>query len=379
MGKKSSDDNRHNNTDFELLYVLGMLFVICGHYNVRLLTLGEFFSYDTFHVPLFFFSSGYFYKRKYSSNIDNYLEFAKKKILHLILPYVAWNVVYYIIAFIIQYNTEFSICSPEKMNIRSFIITPFKYADGAVYNIAGWFCITLFFVQILYNTICICLKKVKNNYLQFTILNLCIAAITICSVAFVDKLPVSLSRTGYLLFFYNFGFIFHAYIEKYIVKVKPVIVLIICVLLNAYFLITCGHIEPICFSMERISVKFLSVYISKAIVGSVFWLMVCRIIPERIKSTKTVSYFAKHTFSLMMHQGIAGIIFNGIIIKLFNREELLDKYHTRIWFNAFHNKWILPILICISILLACKLYDLIKMIICEKASDKKAGIGVHRH
>lgn len=43
------------NYDFKVLYAIGIVLVICGHYAVPAFTLGNLYPNDTFHIPLLIF------------------------------------------------------------------------------------------------------------------------------------------------------------------------------------------------------------------------------------------------------------------------------------------------------------------------------------
>ena len=57
------------------------------------------FNYRSFHMPLFMFASGYFYKRK---NVENVLEYIKRKFKRLIVPIYTYNFFYGIYAQILK-------------------------------------------------------------------------------------------------------------------------------------------------------------------------------------------------------------------------------------------------------------------------------------
>ena len=48
---------------FAILSALGMIFIVDGHLNGSYFDVGGLFPYYSFHVPLFCFVSGYFYKK----------------------------------------------------------------------------------------------------------------------------------------------------------------------------------------------------------------------------------------------------------------------------------------------------------------------------
>ena len=52
------------NIQFKILSALAICFVVCGHTGCSTLTLCGLFRYDSFHMPLFLFISGYFFSEK---------------------------------------------------------------------------------------------------------------------------------------------------------------------------------------------------------------------------------------------------------------------------------------------------------------------------
>lgn len=74
------------NEEFKTVYAVGMLLIISGHFGSGMLTFHQLFPYDTFHMPLFMFVSGYFYKLENSQNISSVAAYVKKKFTRLIIP-----------------------------------------------------------------------------------------------------------------------------------------------------------------------------------------------------------------------------------------------------------------------------------------------------
>lgn len=60
-----SEKNNNTNYTFKLLYALGIIFICAGHCkNGGFSLFYEFFPPYSFHLALFMFASGYFYKTK---------------------------------------------------------------------------------------------------------------------------------------------------------------------------------------------------------------------------------------------------------------------------------------------------------------------------
>jgi fucose 4-O-acetylase-like acetyltransferase len=101
-----------------------------------------------FHMPLFFFISGYLYKEKY-----DYLPFFKKKFLHLIVPYIS-----FIILFSLPiYATYISDIWQNKQldSLYQLLLFILKQLYGGKILTGNfsvfWFITCLFFTQQLYN------------------------------------------------------------------------------------------------------------------------------------------------------------------------------------------------------------------------------------
>ena len=71
------------NMQFCILSALGMFFVVDGHLNNSYLDIGGLVPYYSFHMPLFAFISGYFYKKGSEHRLGAY---AKKKIIRMLGP-----------------------------------------------------------------------------------------------------------------------------------------------------------------------------------------------------------------------------------------------------------------------------------------------------
>ena len=70
------------NRTFGLLSALAILMIVAGHAGYDILTVGGLFPYYSFHVPLFLFISGYFYRKEEE---EKPLLYVKKKAKRLLL------------------------------------------------------------------------------------------------------------------------------------------------------------------------------------------------------------------------------------------------------------------------------------------------------
>ena len=90
---------RRENEELRILSAIGIILVAAGHLGYNLFDLGGLFPYYSFHVFLFLFVSGYFYRPEAEKEIGRYLA---RKFLVLMGPYFLWNLAYGILAALLR-------------------------------------------------------------------------------------------------------------------------------------------------------------------------------------------------------------------------------------------------------------------------------------
>ena len=109
------------NREFRILSAVGIVLVVAGHLGYNLFDIGELFPYYSFHVFIFLFVSGYFYKEESEDNIGKYL---LRKCRTLLLPYFAWNLFYGILTDVLH-GSGFSIGEP--LSLKTLFLSPFEF------------------------------------------------------------------------------------------------------------------------------------------------------------------------------------------------------------------------------------------------------------
>ena len=136
---------------FDTAKFIGMMMIILGHFGVPEINR---FVY-TFHIPLFFLISGYFYAPRESTVL-----LVKNKFRQLIIPYILVMLVVICIYGIQNWYKGISL-SETSRGIFSYIIGYF-YGSGYIDNIMGhkiqtvgpiWFCLALFWGFLFLNFI----------------------------------------------------------------------------------------------------------------------------------------------------------------------------------------------------------------------------------
>ncbi len=132
------------NVTFGILSALAILMIVAGHSGYDIFTVGGLFPYYSFHVPLFMFISGYFYRDEEEGNPLAYL---KKKAKRLLLPYFIWNAAYGLLAAALRAFGGFSM--GEAVSLKTLFFTPFLNGYQFILNYAAWFVPVLFIVEVM--------------------------------------------------------------------------------------------------------------------------------------------------------------------------------------------------------------------------------------
>lgn len=355
------------NYEFKILYAIGILLVISGHFGSRILSMKSLFPYDTFHMPLFVFVSGYFFKPTVARDTTSLWQYIKRKIRRLIIPYYLWNAFYVVLGTLLNQYTILEIPIATK-NLRSFFLEPILVGHGAEYNVAAWFLVALFLVEILYAVLQYCSRRLRiyNRYAVMGFLfAVAVSVVCLSYTTWESPLRVVIIRTGYLLFWYGAGEFYRHNLEKNLRRINNwaaliVIVLIACCL---YFFCERGTDTASYIFATRFYPNLPYVFF-RAGLGIAFWLRAAYILTPYLKNNNIVLYIANHTFSLMVHQGLAGIVLNSLIRAVYP-DRIDDAFWTtHIWyaFKHIHGVFSLYYVIMIPVLvLGCVyIYDRIR-------------------
>ena len=159
----------YENKEFRILSAIGMILVVAGHLGFNVFDVGGLFPYYSFHVFIFLFVSGYFYKKEAEKGIGSYLT---GKVVSLLLPYYIFNVVYGVLAAVLHY-AGFSI--GQELSFYSLVLAPFDGGHQFMYQFPAWFVPVLFLIEVIN----VCMRKVLsfirlNN--EWLIFSLCLLA-----------------------------------------------------------------------------------------------------------------------------------------------------------------------------------------------------------
>lgn len=274
------EDQNYNYT-FGTLTAMAIIFVVAGHLNYDIFTIEGFFPYYSFHMPLFVFISGYFYKEMYEKNIRKFLV---KKVKRLVLPYFLWNLFYGVLVMILK---RFGFTIGDKLNFYPFFIQPFIDGHQFYFNLASWFLLALFIVEVVYLLEYKIICCVLDNELLRTCILLAISiimglvGIQMANSGYDYSGWLILVRTLFFIPFYCIGNIYNRILEK-----RDVIdsYFYLAILIGGVFLIMMyyGWI-PTCSVVfgEFFGNPFIQYIV--AFMGIAFWLRIAKIITPIVK------------------------------------------------------------------------------------------------
>lgn len=306
-----SDNVGKNNNSvdyrFKIVYCIAMLSVIASHCLGKgsiELNIQGWFNYRSFHMPLFMFASGYFFKRK---NVENVLDYIKRKFKRLIFPIYTYNFFYGIYAQILKKWFD-------KNNINNFNynIIFFKPLGGRGFrNVTpSWFSSSLFFVE-LYNvlkrkaTFLLNIEPYESIYfvIDFIFSYYCVI---FSNKGYNKGYPrIDILRFLHLNIYYQLGIFYKKNLEYLIEKIRNDIYFI-----TIFGIKLCYHLyysqEP-CFyygMSEYYGYNPFTVIIISTL-GILFWIRISMILVPSIGKSFYVNIIANNTFSIMINHLLA--------------------------------------------------------------------------
>ncbi len=195
----------------DILKGIAITLVVIGH-NLSNPSIPFQFIYS-FHMPLFFFISGFFFKKKYCFDLKNLLI---KKIKTLLLPYYLYG-----LASVILY------CTLVDGNFLLLDVLMFgnrMEMTNAAFNTALWFLPCLFMVTMIFAVLYRVLK-------QYSVIPIFIMSIITYSTINDPQWIYTTDSAFYYLFFFTLGFFLSSYdrIKSCIVTKREAICIVIAI------------------------------------------------------------------------------------------------------------------------------------------------------
>ncbi len=325
------------NKEMTLLKALGIIFVVMGHkYEVF-----SWFQVYSFHMALFFFVSGYFYKEESETNILSYIY---KKVKKTIPIYFLFNFIYMIVTNII--NKKYNVSLANIKSFKDFFIMPFISGHQVALFLPAWFMMALLIIQVIFIMLYKNMKKVNKNMnihlLIFICIGFCGTYIAKYTQLTFDSTILIVVRTCFGLFFYYLGFYYRKHESNKIFNSK---ILFVMFLIQIVILIQGNDIKYVVVWGQFHGAIILPYIIG--INGIYLYLFISKALAKLIPDNDVLYKIGSHTMSIMMHHMFVFFIINYVIVKVTNgdRGQLGD-----VWFSYNLNTfW--PIYIGLGVLL----------------------------
>lgn len=305
------------NYQFKMLSAIAILAVVSGHsYNDGGIPLFfHWFTEYSFHLPLFVFISGYFYKDRIVNR--NFMkEVVWRKFKQLFIPLFFWNLVYGIFCQLISVKGFFP---DAQLNLKSFFYLPFVSQHQFVFNCPAWFITPLFMCYVIYPLI----RMIVNRFGKIGDIVFQLISIMIFIAAFeINKMPVQwqhpdmrvfVSRFALLFPFFHFGYFFKQYLEKILVKCKMLYVMLLCsgVEWIMIFLTQDHDLDyGICWAADFQDLNSIVAYVSG--VNAILFFYALTSVLVKIVPAKFYMKIADHTYDIMMHHLTGFFLVNSL-------------------------------------------------------------------
>ena len=304
------------NITFGILSALAIIMIVAGHIGYDILTVGGLFPYYSFHVPLFLFISGYFYREEEE---EHPLIYIKKKAKRLLLPYFIWNLIYGLVAWALRVFGGFTM--GEAISLKSLFLEPFLNGYQFIYNYAAWFVPVLFLIEMMNLCMRLILRKLHIQYEWLILAGSLAVGMAVVQLAIGGHVWGLYKTPGRILFLYpcfQMGQFYKKKLEErdtlgnvpyFVVVIGAQLVLSLCCNGLAYSSVWCtgfanGPVIP---------------YVT-VVSGTAFWLRVARILSPLCGTQQKgmadggfLLYLSRNTYAVMMHHVMAFMLVKGIL------------------------------------------------------------------
>ena len=239
------------------------------------------------------------------------MNYIKKKSTSLLLPYYGWNIFYGLLINILTPYGFFANANAKHITLSSFFLEPWTDGHQYIFNIASWFLLILFAVQISY----VSLRIVSNIFGTYREYGLWVVIFIAASAAtllaqFKDTHGIMLPvlKTFFCLFFYHMGYIYKITIEKYdkVSLSRVVIVILIQIVLVSTFKNPTYQLSWCNFN-DRLIVPYIT-----SLTGIWINLQLAKILAAQTTSYNMLINIGKNSFSIMVHHLFGYWILNTV-------------------------------------------------------------------
>lgn len=284
------------NNYISIAKAIGITLMVIGHSGCPSTTFGRFIY--LFHMPLFFFCSGYFFKE--IADILALKSFVIRRFKGIYIPYIKWSILFLLLHNVFcQLNLYNDLCHIYPYNIREFLTQFCKtilMTDYEVMLRPFWFLKVLLYTSILVGAISYLTKRFFQKHLSTSFLLVIMVVLTLFSKLMNVHIPVLGDCSVILLggVFYYSGLLFRRY-EKELINKSSLLVISFLITLTGSFYFQ-GIVD-----MRFTTASNLLFYCIFALSGIIFVFSLSKTIENKVNHpTKNVLYYlGSHTMPIL--------------------------------------------------------------------------------
>lgn len=336
------------NREMNIAKAIGIVAIVAGHVKWNLF--GDFFTNYSFHIPLFFFIAGYFFKSELIEKTDvlkNFIVFIKKIAVKYLGVFYLYHLFYggITIAVYILFNRLYGkLPTLKNLTLSPIDSTPFSFSSP------NWFIYQLAISLIFFALIMIICKKInKNNYFPIVIfLPLAITSILLSK----DDFGISygfmrvLVRTFISLFYIYAGYLYKTELEKKIKYNIKTLLIVFTIHIAAYI---------VCNAKVNLGLIFAQIHhnISPFIIpftGIYFVIFISKLIAPLVNRNSLIEKIGQNTLHIMANHKFVIFLIQLIIFSLDGKSfNELPNELTNLYYKIYKYKFLytfLSIIIC---------------------------------
>lgn len=288
---------REENKQMRILSAIGMILVVAGHLGYTILDLGGLFPYYSFHVFIFLFVAGYFYRPEEEEHILRYIW---KKCRTLLFPYLIWNVIYGIFTAVLH-HAGFAIGG--EFTLWNLLVEPFVSGHQFLYQFPAWFVPALFLIELL--------NILGRKLLSCFHLNREWLIFVVCLV--LGVITVQLAKGGHVWGYYKFpgrllfmmpgfqlGRIYKEKLEEKVSRIGDGWYLGGVVALQLLLTVFCNGLAFSAVWVTGFANASVVPYLT-VVTGIAFWLRISDLIGRIPSACAWLMEIGRHTYDIMMH------------------------------------------------------------------------------
>lgn len=291
---------KKKNYSFVFLYTIGSILIVAGHCQNGGIDLAfNFFTPYSFHLALFVFSSGYFYKSKVENNVIDYIW---KKVKKLIIPMYIIN---FLFGLFVLFTKKFGFQIGSDFTLYNLLVAPLNSGHQFVYNMCFWFVVPLFMVEVFNVLLRKQLKKIEF-YDEYTYIKIYfvmgIFSLFLSHYGYNRGNMLIVLRFLYFLPYYGLGILYKENLEKFDhldhMKYFGILFLVQIFLITYHKKIP--SYAPAWLDFEG---QLILPYI-ESILGIAFWLRISKILEKYTQNNKIINCISEHSYAIMAYQFI---------------------------------------------------------------------------